>query len=235
MTQYMSRLVVIAVSVVMFGAATPRVHAGPVVTLDDLLKGKSLQVGELVFSNFGNFSSVGFLGGQPVDPKLVTVLPTMFDGAPGLLFQSPSQFMVGLGQQQQTHFTFNVVASANLIAGAGLSLTAAAYGGGTATIAGSFSAIPNGLFVSTLIPQNYAYGSINAPLASITVSKDITLVGGHQANSSVLVSGFMQSFDTKPGSGAVPEPASLALFSIGIIALVGYRWRAARTRRAVAA
>src|SRR5262245_35344829 len=51
-------------------------HAGPVTTLNDLLNGASLQVGDLVFSNFGNFSSLGFLGGKPVDPKLVAVSAT---------------------------------------------------------------------------------------------------------------------------------------------------------------
>jgi hypothetical protein len=209
----------------LFLLASPWSYAGPVVTLDDLLKGMSLKVGDMVFSNFDNFSSVGFLGGKPVDPKLITVVPTTFNGNPGLMFQSASQFMVGMGQQQQTYFTFDVTASASLISAAALSFTAAAYGGGSASIAETVAAIPNGLLVSTLIPNNYAYGQLAAPLASLTVGKNISLVGATDPGALTFLSDFTYSFDEKSGgSGAVPEPATLGLFAIGVIALIGYRF-----------
>ncbi len=212
--------------------AVPRTYAGPVLTLDDLLKGMSLKVNDLVFSNFGNFSSVGFLGGHSVDPKLVAVVPMMFNGAPGLMFQSPSQFVVGMGQQQETHFTFTVTSATSFITGAGMSFTAAAYGAGSATIGGALTAVPNGLLVSTLIPQNHAYGKLTGPLSSITINKDISLVGGGDPGSLTFLSDFSTSFSS---SGVVPEPASATLLAIGVVALVGYRIRSARAGRTATA
>jgi hypothetical protein len=215
-----------------FSLTTPTAKAG-VTTLDDLLKGASMQVGDLVFTNFGNFSSVGFLGGKPVDPKLVSVVPTFFNGSPGLLFQSPSQFLVMQNQQQETHFTFNVVATAGMISGAALSFTAASFGGGMATIAESVTNLQNGLLVSTLIPNNYAHGQLTAPLASILVSKDIALVGGSAPNALTFLSDFSQHFDRT--SGAVPEPASITLLGTGIVGLIaiGARQKRRRLRNAV--
>jgi hypothetical protein len=199
------------------------------VTLDDLLKGASLQAGDLVFTNFGNFSSVGFAGGKPVDPKLVSVVPTFFNGAPGLVFQSASQFMVGQGQQQETHFSFTVAASGSLITSAALGFTAAAFGGGSASIAEAVTGLSNGLLVSTLIPNNYAAGQLANPLSTLAVSKDLSLVGGGAPNALTFLSDFSQGFDTK--SAAVPEPASVALLGVGALGLAAYRWRAGRLAR----
>lgn len=227
MKMRLSKLSAGLIAIVCLAGVPGRLHAGPVVTLDDMLKGMSLQVGDLVFSGFGNFSSVGFAGGKAVDPKFVAVIPTFFNGSPGLLFQSPSQFIAGMGQQQETHFTFNVKAASSLITGAALSFTAAAYGGGSATIVEAVTSLPNGLIVSTLIPQNYQYGQLTNPLTSIAVSKDIALVGGTDPGALTFLSDFTQSFTTS-GGGVVPEPASVTLMAIGFVALVGYRWRAGR-------
>src|SRR5262249_18721293 len=151
---------------------------------------------------------------------------------------SASQFVVGKNQQQETHFTFDVVASANLIAGAALSFTAASYGGGAATIAETVSALPNGLLVSTLIPNNYIYEYLSDGLTSLTVSKDISLHGGRDTNALTYLSDFTQSFGTKAGGGggggATPEPASITLLGIGVAGLIGYRWRATRMAKCTA-
>jgi hypothetical protein len=133
-----------------------------------------------------------------------------------------------MGQQQETHFTFNVTSTASLITGAALSFTAAAYGGGFATIAETVTNLPNGLLVSTLIPQNYVYGQLAQPLSTITINKDIALVGGNDANALTFLSDFSQTFSS---GGVVPEPASMTLFAIGLLALAGYGWRTKVTRR----
>ncbi len=110
------------------GGATPSAHAD-LITLQDLLNGQSIVVGNSIFHNFQNFSSTG-TGALAVDPSQVWVIPTMEGGKFGLKFQGNGQFAAGVNQFLSTHFEFLVSGRNAQYHGAALKLTASAHSDG---------------------------------------------------------------------------------------------------------
>jgi hypothetical protein len=197
-------------------------RAGPL-TLQDLLDGASIQVGNTTFTNFGQFQSVAY-GGAAVDASQVLVTATARGMQVGLVLQSPTQFRVFQNQTQLTHLEYDVFTSAaSQISGASMSFTAGAQGNGVAAIDGALTNVPGGLSVSTALPVSQAHALLTAPIERVHVVHDITLIGGSNVGSMTFVNDFTMMCDN-------PEPSSLTLLALGGAVLIGFRWRYAAGR-----
>jgi hypothetical protein len=219
MKKHLMKFAWVLVSLGWVGAAAQSAHASQM-TLQDLLNGGSITVGNMLFTNFTNFSS-NAIGGLAVDPSQVYVIATMEGGKFGITFQSENQFLAGPGQFQATHFEFNVIGRDATFHGANLELTASAHTG-TSEITGMLDNHVPGMSVRTTTPFGSSHSEFPSGKDRMHVSLDIRLTGGEDRESLAKLDSFSFSVDQ-------PEPGTLTLIGIGAVGLVGYRWR--RNRR----
>ncbi len=220
MKKHLMKVAVALVALGWVGSATPSVHADQM-TLQDLLNGASITVGNTLFTNFSNFSSTA-TGTLAVDPSQVFVIPTINGGKFGLTFQSNGQFEAGTNQFLSTHFEFNVIARPpTLLHSAGLEFTASAHADSSGQITGTLDNNLPGLSVRTTTPFDHSQSLFPTGKDRLHVGMDIRLTGGLDAEA-------IASMDSFTFYVAQPEPATITLLGIGAVGLVGYRWRRSR-------
>jgi len=200
------------------------------VTLQQLLGGATITVGDKEFYGFENFSSFASGGAVAVDPSTINVTPFFLGSEIGLQFQSAS-FAADSGQTQDTLFDFFVRVLPGygmLISDNTLTMVGAARGDGRVTIIETATALNGDGLASKIVQVQgtdidlsdhmvYLY-----PASVVHVSKDIGLVGGLEGDAAV--SHFTQTFSQT----VVPEPVTIAGILLGIGGLVRYtRKRAA--------
>jgi hypothetical protein len=212
MRNIVAKVAPVAIAVGLLAGLAPPAAAGTL-TLQNLLDGASIQVGNEKFSNF----SCKTYGGCGIDPNLVYVSPVGVGGEVGLNFQS-SQFTAAKGTDLTIHLEFDVkVGKGGAIHGSELGFLASAGKDGNAAINGSLNYGANYLGVSTSSNPRSTTGATPGS-STVHVSLNITLNGGAQLGGFAKIDSFTILFNN-------PEPGSLTLLSIGVIGLAGYGWR----------
>jgi hypothetical protein len=212
-------IVVLVASLAWLGGAAPLARAEPM-TLQALLDGGSMVVGDKLFHNFSNFAStaVGALG---VDPGQIWVIPSMEGGKFGLTFQSNGQFTVGAGQSQMTHIEFDVMSRGTLIKSTTLQMNGFAPGSGSTQISSIFGNGQQQLSVRASTPNNFAHSAFTGLHDRGRFSIDIRLTGGADGEGITTLDNFTFSVEQ-------PEPGTMTLLGLGAAGLLGYRWRRSR-------
>jgi hypothetical protein len=207
------------------GAAAPA-FADPI-TLQDLLNGGSVVVGDKLFHDFSNFSSTA-VGGKSVDPSKVFVIPTIEGGKFSLTFVGNGQFTAGPNASQLTHFEFDVYSRNTNIKTTTLDMIASAHGDGYGQVAAMFGQQPGLSVRATSASGAHYFGlkTFDAEHDRGHIGIDVDLVGG-------ISPGERSGIDQFSFSVEQPEPGTLALFAVGAVGLLGYRWRRGRAAKAI--
>jgi hypothetical protein len=187
------------------------------VTLESLLEGGSIQVGTKTFTNFGDFA-VASHGGCGVDPNKVYVTGVSIGSQVGLTFYS-AQFSVTSPQALGIHFVYDVVSGpGSTLHSTALAFQAAGHNTGNAKITASMNDGSGLLTVSTASGTYKTTAALAQPSATVHTSLDISLFGGVRPTGVATIDHFTLLYDN-------PEPGSLTLLGIGVVGLLGYRWR----------
>jgi hypothetical protein len=190
------------------------------VTLEHLLEGGSIQVGSKTFTNFGDFSVANY-GGCGIDPNKIYVKGVTKGSQVGLTFYS-TQFRVESLQSLGIRFDYDVVSGpGGVLHNAGLDFQAAGHNTGSAKITASLNDGSGLLAVSTASRTYKSATSLSAASAVVHTSLDISLFGGVRPTGIATIDHFTLLYDN-------PEPASLTLLGMGVVGLLGYRWRRCR-------
>jgi hypothetical protein len=208
--------------------------------LSDLIAGGgpngngTLIVGDKVFGNFGGFNTTVSGGALAPTAAQITVAGE-FGGtsAPGIDFQSAFWSVAGSAtntQSMDTKFTFTVtslsgqtIGDAEMgLGGAGTRNGGTLHVGETITDGLAKGGSPVGsLLVTNLLPNDHVF--FDALHTNLFVQKDFALVapatGSTDINSAAFASDFDQRFSEQP------EPSSVILMGLGVLGMVGYRWR----------
>jgi len=212
MVRKFSGLFMIPILAVTFGTANFARAGFTTYTLQDLLNGQSIQIGDKTFAHFNNFSCMTMGGAHDVDPAQIIVSPTTGGGKFGLIFSGKSEFRVLQDQWQTTHFEFDVIAQpTNPMTGAFLRFNGSYQCGG--------SIIPEGLSLPTENGDNWIYRPTETPMTLIHFSQDIML-DGHQGLSTVDAVEIYFSSEA-------PEPPTVILLTPGLCGFVCFRWKKA--------
>jgi|WetSurMetagenome_2_1015567.scaffolds.fasta_scaffold56106_2 hypothetical protein len=200
-------------------------------TMADLLQGATIQSGDKLFYNFHAYSPIATGGATPVDPATIIVKPIYSAERDelGLSFQSAS-FFVSSGQTMDITFVYSMmVTDPNfLISDNTLTMRGSARGTGSyVNISEDILAVTGDLLGHNLVftiegdptSKILSHQFFKYPVTSITVEKDISLVGGPDGGAAM--SYMEQTFSQ------TPEPATLCLLAIGAIGTI-----VARRRRA---
>jgi hypothetical protein len=219
MAHLFSPLARAAAAVALLAALTQPVSADPM-TLQDLLNGGSITVGDRTGSNVGNFSSIAQYGGATVDPSKVFIIPTVTSSGVGLTFRGGAQFRVGPNKDQDTRFTFTVTSTDpnDPIPGGNVGFGARATGGSTVSLTAGVVGKPNAMLLASNSNGSLSTGFLALPQPSLDMAVDIHLHGGPGP----LAFAFLRNFQI---ISEAPEPASLTLFGLGGLGLIAYRWR----------
>jgi len=190
------------------------------------LEGNSAIVDNLEFSNF----TYSVNPTAPPTAANVAVNPfTAVVGEPGINFTGA--FTAAAGSTVDYAITYTVTTTdGSKINDAYLSLGGFANSGGTGSVSigetifnssGTvISKVPFEVFTSPLPGQLSDTSLLTLPETTITVEKDITVVGG---SNGAVFSFTNQGFSTTDVVAAVPEPASMALLGIGLSGLFTLR------------
>jgi hypothetical protein len=227
-------LLVAAIALVSFGAASQPAQAQ--VSLASLLTpGATITVDKFVFSNFINYSGFLNIGGviMPINPATIIVSPVVDVAAPGfvgLRFQFVPALQVSGGDSGDVAFNYTITTNnGDPITAISSSIVGAvspvpAPSSTRADLAETVIGTPDFLGVGINDPFFNVSGIkfLTTPSTSIQVAKNLALFSS--PGFSVFVSDFNQGFF----KGAVPEPSSLALISLGALGVIGYGWRLRR-------
>lgn len=224
-----------AVALTALATMFPTVSSAGMITandLHDLFIGNgangngTIVVGDKVFDFNGlesTFSSVGSGGATgPTDSQIFASGEFANTSAPGIVFQS-AFWSVSNGGGIDTKFSFNVSAPGKLIDDAALNLnTFGVRNGGAIQIAETIrdgSTVVGSLLASNLTPTDHTF--FTDLHQSLLVSKDVglTSISTDAGNSQAFISDFDQRFSEQP------EPSGVILMGLGVLGMVGYRWR----------
>src|ERR1700682_3105601 len=197
--------------------------------------GFSCTIGDKTFSGF-TYSATSVLTNK-ISDTAVAVVPITTPGDPGFLFTAA--WNVSQQQAQNSFIGFNIavhpgghsIIDASLgQLGSGFSGTGIASVGETLCLGDTFADGCLHGVVASLNAENDASNvklsdSINfAPVTLIGVTQDLSVVGG--PSGSARLSGLQEQFFSKQGTApepaTTPEPASLILFSSGLLTLGGF-------------
>jgi len=208
-------------------------------TLQDLLNGSSITVGDKTFSNFSNFSQSNSGTAPAVSAGDISVTGINSSSlGPGLQFQTSDWSISGVGTQD-TKFSYTVTVNdpTMRLHDVSMGMFQGTVGNGTGSnitvtegvSANGSSILPgNGLFVGqantgsgNFSQMLFAGPVFTAPQTSVSVTKDIGLNNTDSGTTafSVLTQNFSQI------STAVPEPSTLAVAGLGALGFIGYGLR----------
>jgi hypothetical protein len=107
------------------------VGTGSSITLAELIsRQRSIQIGDKIFENWRDFSSVVTGGAAPADPALITVVAVgegTCDPGPGVRFETTQFVVTGIAQSQQTSVSYDVRTVSGDAVIAGIELTLGAF------------------------------------------------------------------------------------------------------------
>ncbi|MEZ6135457.1 MAG: PEP-CTERM sorting domain-containing protein [Pirellulaceae bacterium] len=206
-------------------------HAG--VLLSDLISGNSLTVGDKVFSNW----STSDVNGDPVDLDSISIAGDNSNPLnPGLVYSFANG---SLGSSDPDYFfydfdiSFTVSTSSNLplIVGTSLQLTDATLGNSTdglvsvlttyTGLVGSGAEVYLDSFAGSQASDSLTFAGV----ASRDVNLNIVVFNNDFISDSVNLAEFRQYFAQSASVPAVPEPVSLATWSVLGLAGLGFSRR----------
>lgn len=203
-------------------------------SLQDLLDGSAIVIGDKEFGGFRDFESEATGGADPVEPARVVVLPTLDAAGPGLrfvgnFFGERSVFHADVGQAQTTSFQYEVrtLSGEDLIIDETLALGRFVLldlvGGRpiqmTETVRDELDQLLGEKFVFvSAFAQVLTDALAFAPQDRLVITTKIGLSGG-------TLDDFRQDFSQ------VPTPSTLSVFATSTIGLLGYARR--RQKRCV--
>ncbi len=206
------------------------------VTLDDLLQGEQIVVGDKRFSGFANYTQSGDLD---IPPSAIEVFPIIAGGETGLRFQPPTGWELnGANRVYNVGFDFLVSQIDNLplITDSTLEITGNHVGGGEARL---LEGVTDAHTLATLANKDVYINIANSgidnlidhqvfpgPKAAIRVSKGLVLQTRDGQLDNILVTHIDQTFSQ------VPEPSAFALLVIGITIAASVVRHAGRNKRA---
>ncbi len=196
-------------------------HADPI----NLNNVGTITTGDLTFNNFSyTISTPGGANSTPNGPKGVNVSTVTSTGLPGIEFTADYLAQDGASEDVNIHYS---VSSLNAISAIGLDFDGTFGGEG---ITGVTETVDSGSTqVGFLSVACSTYGCsqqdtivLNGSYNNLTITKDISLNAGDYGYSKA-------SFVDQTFTTASPEPASMALIGVGLLAAGAIRRRARKT------
>lgn len=204
-------------------------HAGfatPTVTLQSLLGGGTLLVGDKLFSNF-QYTATGTM---PTAAN-VNVTGITLNGNFGIEIQGAFHDLNGTGSDALLTYTVHVTNPNFEISDAHIQGNPTVVGGtGSMSVVETFLPLTNRMTIydnvlSSSTSTQLSDSTLFSPTVStLTVQKDILATSGTGLASLSLI-------DQTYSQVQVPEPGTLALLGIGGLGLVGYGWRRRKAKK----